>query len=143
MDSNTYETLRSPHANQRACTLLLILEGNACIFQQGNRELKHHLNSTRNNRSELDINMNFQSNRSDVMTYPSEGSCYSIFSIICMLCRSCFVLLYFFLFGQSVLLRYTDSDYPFGIFKLFTSHPPNSVFCSKWRRPISECSWAQ
>jgi len=97
MDSNTYETLRSPHANQRACTLLLILEGNACIFQQGNRELKHHLNSTRNNRSELDINMNFQSNRSDVMTYPSEGSCYSIFSIICMLCRSCFVLLYFFL----------------------------------------------
>ena len=32
-----------------------------------------------------------------------------------------FVLLYFFLLAivLSVLLRYTDSDYPFGIFKLF------------------------
>ena len=36
-------------------------------------------------------------------------------------CRSLFVLLYFFLFAivLSVLLRYTNSDYPFGIFKLF------------------------
>jgi hypothetical protein len=40
---------------------------------------------------------------------------------MCMLCRSLFVLLYFFFLAivLSVLLRYTDSDYPFGIFKLF------------------------
>ena len=48
------------------------------------------------------------------------GSCYSIFRFMCMFCRSLFVLLYFFLaIVLSVLLRYTDSDYPFGIFKLF------------------------
>jgi len=40
---------------------------------------------------------------------------------MCMFCRSLFVLLYFFLLLNvlSVLLRYMDSDYPFGIFKLF------------------------
>ena len=37
------------------------------------------------------------------------GSCYSIDRFICMFCGSLFVLLYFF------LLRYTDSDCPFGI----------------------------
>jgi hypothetical protein len=49
--------------------------------------------------------------------------CYSIFSFICMLCRSLFVLLYFFLLAivLSALLLYTDSDYAFGIFKLFSS----------------------
>ena len=49
------------------------------------------------------------------------GSCYSIFSFMRIFCRSLFVLLYFFLLAivLSVLLRYTDSDYPFGIFKLF------------------------
>ena len=37
--------------------------------------------------------------------------------VLCvMFCRSLFVLLSIVL---SVLLRYTDSDYPFGIFKLF------------------------
>ena len=47
--------------------------------------------------------------------------CYLIFSFMCILCRSLFVLLSFFLFAivLYVLLRYTDSDYPFGIFKLF------------------------
>jgi len=42
-------------------------------------------------------------------------------SFICMFCRLLFVLLYFFLLTivLSVLLRYTDSDCPFGIFKLF------------------------
>ena len=46
------------------------------------------------------------------------GSCYSIFSFICMFCR--FVLVLFLLaIVLSVLLRYTDSDYPFVIFKLF------------------------
>ena len=37
-------------------------------------------------------------------------------SFICMFCRSLFVLLYFFFLAivLSALLRYTDSDYPFG-----------------------------
>ena len=45
---------------------------------------------------------------------------FSFFSFICMFCRSLFVLLYFFLLASvlSAILRYTDSDYPFGIFKL-------------------------
>ena len=40
--------------------------------------------------------------------------------LICMymFCRSLFVL-FLLAFALSVLLRYTDSDYPFGIFKLF------------------------
>jgi hypothetical protein len=57
------------------------------------------------------------------LSYPSEhlslptpgfkyDSCYSIFSFICMICRSLFVLLAIVL---SVLLWHTDSDYPFGI----------------------------
>jgi len=42
---------------------------------------------------------------------------------MCMFCSSLFVPLYFFLLAivMSVLLRFTDSDYPFGIFKLFFS----------------------
>jgi len=38
-------------------------------------------------------------------------------------CRSLFVLLSFFLLAivLSVILRFMDSDYPFGIFKLFLS----------------------
>jgi hypothetical protein len=42
---------------------------------------------------------------------------------ICMLCRSLFVLLYFFvlIIALSVLLRYRDPDYPFDIIKLFFS----------------------
>ena len=48
-------------------------------------------------------------------------SCYSIFSFNCLFCRSLFVLLSFFFLAIvfSVLLRYTDSVYPFGISKLF------------------------
>ena len=48
-------------------------------------------------------------------------TCYQIFSFICMFCRSLFVFLcfFFFLIVLSFLLRYTDSDYPFGIFKPF------------------------
>jgi hypothetical protein len=43
--------------------------------------------------------------------------------ILCMFRWSLFVLLYFFFLFivLSVLLRYTDSDCPFGIFKLFLS----------------------
>jgi hypothetical protein len=45
------------------------------------------------------------------------GSCYSIFSFMCMFCRSWFVL---FLWSFCCLhLWFTDSDYPFGIIKLF------------------------
>ena len=41
---------------------------------------------------------------------------------MCMFCRSLFVLCHFSLaIVLSVLLRYTDSDYSFGIFKLFIS----------------------
>ena len=47
-----------------------------------------------------------------------------LFSFMCMFCRSLFVLLYFFLLAivLSVLLRYTDSDCHFGIFKLFLNN---------------------
>ena len=46
------------------------------------------------------------------------GSCYSIFSFRCMFCRPLFVL-FLVAIVLSVLLRYTDSDCPFCIFKLF------------------------
>ena len=47
-------------------------------------------------------------------------SCYSNFSFICMFCRSLFFLLYIFLLAIVFsVLRYTDSDCPFGIFNLF------------------------
>jgi hypothetical protein len=40
------------------------------------------------------------------------GSCYSIFSFMCMFCRSLFVLLSFFLWSLLfVFLRFMDSDY--------------------------------
>jgi hypothetical protein len=46
---------------------------------------------------------------------------YSIFSIICRIfCRLLFVLFRLAIMF-SILLRFTDSDYPFGIFKLFVS----------------------
>jgi len=54
------------------------------------------------------------------------GSCYSIFSFMCMFCRSLFVL-FLLAIVLSVLLRYADSDYPFGIFKLFLSSV-NTIF---------------
>jgi hypothetical protein len=47
------------------------------------------------------------------------GSCYSIFSFMCMFCPFVYFLLAIVL---SVLLRYTDSDYPFVIFKLLLDH---------------------
>jgi hypothetical protein len=49
------------------------------------------------------------------------GSCYSIFSFICMFWWSLFVLLPFFFLAIvfSVLPRFTDSDYPFVIVKHF------------------------
>jgi hypothetical protein len=49
---------------------------------------------------------------------------------MCMFCKLLFVFLYFILLAivLSDLLRYADSDYPFGIFKLFT-HPVFSGVC--------------
>ena len=46
---------------------------------------------------------------------------FVLLDLQCMFCRSLFVLLYFFLLAivLFVLLGYTNSDYPFGIFKLF------------------------
>ena len=54
----------------------------------------------------------------------SWGSCYSIYSFLCIFvvfCSSLIVLLSFFLLAivLSVLYRFTDSDYLFGPFKLF------------------------
>ena len=46
------------------------------------------------------------------------GLCYSIFSFMSMFCRSLFDL-FLLAIVLSVLLQLTDSDYTFGIFKLF------------------------
>ena len=45
------------------------------------------------------------------------GSCYSIFSFLCMFCRSLFFL-FLLTIALSVLLRYKDSDYPLVSFKV-------------------------
>ena len=49
------------------------------------------------------------------------GACYSIFCFMCMFSRSLFCPMSFFLLAivLSVLRRYTNSDYPFGIFIFF------------------------
>jgi Co/Zn/Cd efflux system component len=47
------------------------------------------------------------------------GLCYTIFSFMCMFCRSLFVLLSFFAIVLSVL-RFTDSYYPFRLWYLET-----------------------
>jgi len=50
---------------------------------------------------------------------PGFSSYFSIFSFMCMFYRSLFVLLYlFFVIVLFVFLRFMDSDYLFGIFKL-------------------------
>jgi uncharacterized membrane protein len=63
----------------------------------------------------------------ELLTLPENLSSPPVFSgvrvtqslaLCVMFCRSLFVLLAIVL---SVLLRFTDSDYPFGIFKLFLS----------------------
>jgi hypothetical protein len=46
------------------------------------------------------------------------GSCYSICSFMCMICRSLFVI-FPLAIVLSVLPRFTDSDYHFDILKLF------------------------
>ena len=54
------------------------------------------------------------------------GSGYSIFSFMCKFYRSLFVL-FLLTIVLSVLLRFTDSDYPFGIFKLFLINESTTV----------------
>ena len=56
---------------------------------------------------------------------PAWGFCYSIFSFMCMFCRSWFAhFLLHINIVLSVLLQFTDSDYPFGIFKFFLLNTP-------------------
>ena len=53
------------------------------------------------------------------------GSCYSIFSFICvLLIVVCPFALFLLAIVLSVLLRHTDSDCPFGTFKLFLTRTP-------------------
>ena len=55
-----------------------------------------------------------------IINRPFKDSCYSIFCFICnVVCPFVHFLLVILLF---VLLRFTDSDYPFGIFKLFLNY---------------------
>jgi len=51
-----------------------------------------------------------------------------------MFCRSLFVL-FFLASVLSVLLRYTDSDYPFGIFKLFSQRNLITTTCLSYFYP--------
>ena len=55
--------------------------------------------------------------------YPSEAPGVRVTRslVLCVFFSSLFVFLYFFFLAValSVLLRYTDSDYPYGVFKLF------------------------
>ena len=61
-----------------------------------------------------------------IINRPFKGSCYSIFCFICnVVCPFVHFLLVILLF---VLLRFTDSDYPFGILKLFWSHCCTRLF---------------
>ena len=61
------------------------------------------------------------------------GSCYSIFSFMYMFCRSLFVPLSFIFLAivLSVLLRITDSNYPFDIFKLFLHSSWSTIALNK------------
>jgi len=55
------------------------------------------------------------------------GSCCSVFSFMCMFCRSLFVLLYFFFWPLCCLFFNIWIDYPFGIFKLFFIQIPATL----------------
>ena len=57
-------------------------------------------------------------------------TCYSIFSFMCMFYRSSCVL-FSLAIVLSVFLRFKDSDYPLGIFKIFFEKTEQQ---SKWRQ---------
>ena len=54
-----------------------------------------------------------------VQFFPRASLGWIIFSFMCMFCRSLFVLVLFLFAIVLSVLRYTDSDYPFGVFKHF------------------------
>ena len=66
------------------------------------------------------LTKNMLSFRGKVLGFRAEA-CYSIFSFICMFCRSfCPFVLFLLVIVLSVLLRYADSDCPFRIFTLLS-----------------------
>ena len=62
-------------------------------------------------------NRNYRKSNKNVYIAYYSGVCVTR-SLMCIFCRSLFVL-FLLAIVLSVLLRLTDSDYPFGIFKLF------------------------
>ena len=52
------------------------------------------------------------------------GLCYSIFSFLCsfLYITACSFVLFLLAIMLSILLQFTDSDYPFDIFNLFLHH---------------------
>ena len=82
----------------------------------------------------------------ELFTLPEHPRSSPVFSVVrvvrslvfcIMFCRSLFVLLSFFVaIVLYVILRYTDSDDPFGIFKFFAT---GSTFPHRKQRP-SECT---
>ena len=54
-----------------------------------------------------------------LLTLPEHLSSPPVFRLMGKFLRPLVVLLYFFVWPLSVLFRYTDTDYPFGIFKFF------------------------
>jgi len=65
VDTNTYETLRSPDTNPKSIYSDFNATRDCMQIPQRNHELKDHLNSTGNNHN----NINFETNESDAMTY--------------------------------------------------------------------------
>ena len=70
VNTNTYETLRSPDANPKGIYSDLNARRDCMQIPQRNHELKDDFNSTRNNHN----NINSESNGSDALTYPRATS---------------------------------------------------------------------
>jgi len=68
------------------------------------------------------------------------GSCYSIFSFMCMFCSSLFVF-FPLVIVLSVFLWFTGSDYPFGIFKLFLETGRKGSLANFSSLFRNECKW--
>jgi membrane-associated HD superfamily phosphohydrolase len=111
---------------------LLVLCWRVLYIWTGTKELKNHGHLYRTfiswMRSVITKNIfPFQSNWVHPL-FLELCSCYSIFRFICMFCRSLFLSLFLLAIVLSVLLRLTDSDYPFGIFKPFLSSGYNFIY---------------
>lgn len=71
VDTNHYDTLRSPQTNPKSIYSDLNAERDCLQIPQSNHELKDHVNSIRTNHT----NIKFEPNGSDVlMTYPRATS---------------------------------------------------------------------